>query len=77
MASVSVRIDETIIDEARIAADAEHRTLQAQLELWIKVGRTAIENPDLPGDFIESLLIAKQEPREQVTPFTPEGRITE
>lgn len=77
MASVSVRIDETIIEEARIAADAEHRTLQAQLELWIKVGRTAIENPDLPGDFIESLLIAKQEPRDRVVPFIPEGRIAE
>lgn len=77
MATVSVRIDETIIEEARLAADAEHRTLQAQLELWIKVGRTAIENPDLPGDFIESLLIAKQEPSDQVTPFIPEGRLSE
>ncbi len=77
MATVSVRIDETIIEEARSAADAEHRTLQAQLELWIKVGRTAIANPDLPGDFIESLLIAKQVPRDQVTPFNPEGRIVE
>jgi hypothetical protein len=77
MATVSVRIDETIIEEARVAADVEHRTLQAQLELWIKVGRTAIENPDLPGDFIESLLIAKQEPRDQVTPFNPKGRIAE
>jgi hypothetical protein len=77
MATVSVRIDETIIEEARVAADAEARTLQAQLELWIKVGRTAIENPDLPGDFIESLLIAKQEPRDQITPFIPEGRAAE
>ena len=77
MATVSVRIDETIIEEARLAADAEHRTLQAQLELWIKVGRTAIENPDLPGDFIESLLIAKQEPSDQVTLFIPEGRLSE
>lgn len=77
MATVSVRIDETIIEEARTVADAEHRTLQAQLELWIKVGRSAIANPDLPGDFIESLLIAKQEPSDQATPFIPEGRLSE
>ena len=77
MATVSVRIDESIIEEARIEAEAQHRTLQAQLELWIKVGRSAIQNPDLPGDFIESILIAKQEPKDLAEPFVPLGRIEE
>jgi hypothetical protein len=73
MATVSVRIDEKLVDEARAAAVAEHRTLQGQIEFWAKVGRTAIENPDLPGTFIANVLIAMAEPREDATPFVPGG----
>ncbi|MFM2024539.1 MAG: hypothetical protein RLZZ56_552 [Actinomycetota bacterium] len=74
MATVSVRLNEELVNEARAAAAAEQRTLQAQLEFWAKVGRTAIENPDLPGDFIADLLIAMAEPRDSVEPFVPLGR---
>jgi len=77
MATVSVRIDEELVTEARAAALAEHRTLQAQIEFWAKVGRTAIENPDLPGDFIADILIAMAEPRENMEPFVPLGRTEE
>ena len=77
MATVSVRIDEELVTEARAAALAEHRTLQGQIEFWAKVGRTAIENPDLPGDFIADILIAMAEPRENMEPFVPLGRTEE
>jgi hypothetical protein len=77
MATVSVRLNEELVNEARAAAASEHRTLQAQIEFWAKVGRTAIENPDLPGDFIADLLIAMAEPRENLEPFVPLGRTEE
>ena len=77
MPTVSVRLNEELVDEARAAAASEQRTLQAQIEFWAKVGRTAIENPDLPGDFIADLLIAMAEPRENLEPFVPLGRTEE
>ena len=44
--SVSVRIDDTLVEEARVAAKAEFRTVQGQIEFWAKVGRAALDNPD-------------------------------
>jgi len=73
MATVSVRLNQELVDQARAAANSEHRTLQAQIEFWAKVGRTAIDNPDLPGTFIANVLIAMAEPREDATPFVPGG----
>ena len=41
MSTISVRIDETLVDAARTAAKAEFRTVQGQVEFWAKVGRAA------------------------------------
>ncbi|UZR30783.1 TA system antitoxin ParD family protein [Methylococcus mesophilus] len=72
--SVSVRIDETLIEEARAAAKAEFRTVQGQIEFWAKVGRAALDNPDLPASFIAESLMALNESPEQATPFVPRTR---
>jgi hypothetical protein len=72
--SLPVRIDETLYQQARAHAKAEHRTIAGQIEFWAEVGRTAMDNPDLPIDFICELLIARAEGRELGTPFTPEGQ---
>ena len=45
---MSVRIDETLIAQARAAAKAEFRTVQGQIEFWAKVGRATLDFPDLP-----------------------------
>ena len=41
--SVSVRIDDALVEEARTAAKAEYRTVQGQIEFWAKVGRAALD----------------------------------
>lgn len=71
MSSVSVRIDEALVDAARTAARAEFRTLQGQLEFWAMVGRAALDNPELPASFIAESLMSMAEPREESTPFVP------
>ncbi len=48
MSTISVRIDESLVDAARAAAKAEFRTVQGQVEFWAKVGRAALDNPELP-----------------------------
>lgn len=72
--SVSVRIDDTLVDQARTAAKAEFRTVQGQIEFWAKVGRAALDNPDLPASFIAEGLMAMNEPREEAKPFVPRSR---
>lgn len=71
MSTISVRIDEALVDAARAAAKAEFRTVQGQVEFWAKVGRAALDNPDLPASFIAESLMGLAEPREDATPFVP------
>ncbi len=69
MSTVSVRIDEDLVNAARMTAKAEFRTVQGQVEFWAKVGRAALDNPELPASFIAESLISMAEPREESTPF--------
>lgn len=71
MSTVSVRIDESLVSAARAAAKAEFRTVQGQVEFWAKVGRAALDNPDLPASFIAESLMSMAEPREDSTVFVP------
>jgi len=69
-----VRIDDALYEQARAQAQAERRTIAGQIEFWALVGRTALDNPDLPIDFVRDLLIARAEGPALATPFAPEGR---
>lgn len=71
MTTVSMRIDEKLVKQARKAAKAEYRTVQGQMEFWARVGRAALDNPDLPASFIAESLIGLAEPHEDATPFVP------
>ena len=71
---VPVRIDDALYDLARAQAHAERRTIAGQIEFWALIGRTALDNPDLPIDFVRDLLIARAEGATLATPFVPEGK---
>lgn len=67
--SMPVRLDKDLYDRARVEAAIEHRTIAGQVEYWAKVGRTAIDNPDLPINFIIDVLAALAEPVSERTPY--------
>ena len=69
--STSIRIDQSLYDQARTEAAIEHRTIAGQIEYWAKVGRAALDNPDLPVSFIAESLASLAEPRSDATPFVP------
>ncbi len=71
MSTVSIRIDAPLVGAAREAAKAESRTVQGQLEFWAKVGRAALDNPDLQASFIAESLMSTAEPRDDSAPFVP------
>ena len=69
-----VRIDDALYDQARAQANSERRTIAGQIEFWALIGRTALDNPDLPIDFVRDLLIARAEGLTLTSPFVAEGK---
>ena len=67
--SVAIRIDEAIYAEAKKTAQAEFRSISNQIEYWAMIGKCALENPDLPTEFIRELLIAKNSDASLAEPF--------
>ena len=72
--TTSIRIDQVLYEQAKADAAAEHRTIAGQVEFWAKVGRAALDNPELPVSFVAESLASLSEPREQATPFIPRSR---
>ncbi len=70
---IPVRIDDTLYEQARAQAKTEHRTIAGQIKFWAMIGRAALDNPDLPIDFIRDTLVARAEGKSYSTPFVPEG----
>jgi len=69
--SMPVRIDDNLYEQAKSVSKGECRTIAGQLEFWAKLGKAALDNPDLPIEFIRELLIARAEDRSQLTTFEP------
>lgn len=74
MQTSSVRIKSELIEAARLESKGEMRTVQGQLEFWIKVGKAALENPELPASFIAEAVLSLEEPKELATEFAPRSR---
>lgn len=72
--STSIRIDQKLYEQAKTDALIEHRTIAGQIEFWARVGRAALDNPDLPVSFIAQSLASMQEPREEAEAFVPRSR---
>ncbi len=68
-----VRIEDQLYEQARAHAPAERRTIAGQVEFWAMLGKTALDNPDLPIDFVRDLLVARAEGATLATPFIPQG----
>lgn len=62
--SVSIRINDEFYQEAKSQAKAEFRSIPNQIEYWARVGKIAIENPDLSVETIKALMLAKHETAE-------------
>ncbi len=65
----AIRIKDDIYLAAQRVAGGEHRSIPQQIEFWALIGKTALENPDLPIDFVRELLISKHTDRALAEPF--------
>jgi hypothetical protein len=66
---IPIRIDEDIYNEAKKTARAEFRTIPNQIEFWAKIGKCALDNPDLPIEFVKELIVTKYQDRSLAEPF--------
>ena len=60
--SINVKLSENLVQQAKVFASVEHRSVPKQIEYWSQIGKIAQENPDLPFSLIRQILIADQEP---------------
>ncbi len=67
--SISIRINEEIYKEAKRRASAEFRTIPSQIEYWAQIGKCALDNPDLPIEFIRDMLVSKKMDKSLAEPF--------
>lgn len=66
---IPIRIDENIYNEAKKVAAAEFRSIPNQIEYWAKLGKCALDNPDLPVEFIKDVLLSKLQDKSLAEPF--------
>ncbi|HAU1297627.1 ParD-like family protein [Legionella sp. PATHC032] len=66
---IPIRIDENIYNEAKKVAAAEFRSIPNQIEYWAKLGKCALDNPDLPIEFIKDVLLSKLQDKSLAEPF--------
>lgn len=62
--STSIRIDDALYETAKVRAKAEMRSIPQQVAYWARVGRAALDNPDLPIEFVRDTLQAMEEESE-------------
>ncbi len=67
--TTSIQINQQLYEQAKDDAQREQRTIAEQIEFWARVGRAALDNPDLPVSFIAESLASLAEPREHALPF--------
>ena len=60
----TLEIDAQLYNEAALEANENHITVDEQVILWAKVGKAALDNPDLPAAVIKDILIAKNQASE-------------
>jgi hypothetical protein len=66
---VPIRIDDMLYTDAKKTARAEYRSIPHQIEFWARIGKCALDNPDLPIEFIKELLISKHQDRSLAESF--------
>lgn len=66
---ISIRFNDQLYQEAKQIAQAEYRTIPHQIEFWATVGKCALDNPDLPIEFIRDVLVSRRQARSLAEPF--------
>lgn len=59
--TTQTKISSKLYREAAIEAQANNITVDEQVALWVRVGKAALDNSDLPVTAIKDILIAQNQ----------------
>ncbi len=59
--STVVRISDQLANDAKRRSKVEQRSMTAQLEYWVKIGKAGEDNPDLTFALLEEIMISRSE----------------
>jgi hypothetical protein len=59
--TIAVRISDELANKAKKYSKVECRSVTGQVEYWARIGKCAIDNPDLTYKFIKDLLMSIEE----------------
>ena len=66
----AVNLSDGIVNDAKRHGKVYNRSTTKQIEYWANIGKIAVENPDLPYNFIKDILLAKAELQDgETTPY--------
>ena len=57
----SIKLSESLIQDAKSASKIAKRTLPEQIEHWARLGKACEDNPDLQVDMIQDVLASRAE----------------
>lgn len=63
---MTIEVDQRLYQDAAAVAAQNHITVDEQIDMWARVGRTALDNPDMPVAAIQDLIVAS---KQQSEPF--------
>ena len=59
--SVALKLSDALVKDAKATAAAEHRSVPKQIEYWARIGKTVLENPDMPLQMIQDTMLSLEE----------------
>jgi hypothetical protein len=61
MSTLSIRLEQGLVEKATIMAKAFNRSTPKQIEHWAKIGEMMEDNPELSYEFVRAAIISKAE----------------
>ena len=59
--AVAVELSDALLEDAKVAGAAEHRSVPKQIEYWARIGKAVLENPELPLQVIQDTMFSLEE----------------
>ncbi len=68
--AVPMKLSDDLVEDAKVTAAVEHRSVPKQIEHWARIGKAVLENPDMPLRMIQDTLLSLEEVKAgQVAPY--------
>jgi hypothetical protein len=59
--AVALKLSDELVEDAKPYAAAEQRSVPKQIEYWARIGKTVLENPELPLRLIQDTILSREE----------------